>query len=1211
MSDKSKQKNLPLLRNHLLNGIFNNPQGLKLPIKAAIKELSDHHNEYTLLVPPAGVLSDKVDVSGMKLRELCYNNDVFVKSHLIKTSSPFSTTIAPVTKIQSIIYNTMNGRQVLFKNGMILTGKGFKHSFTARVLSTSYFIPFCDYFPTGAKIMVLYIDIPLYGVHDDSPTLPRNQPAFAQKKLPQASPEITFEKLLRNFTVLSKAVSDRFYTLFHHNNPKYNHLRTRKVIDVNLVKEDFTKMVDEAFKIVQDSVNDDSAEGDKIYNLLHNITTQLPGVDLNRLLHEYVELNIYDRLWLQLVFQMAQQVDDNDKSNLLLSPALYRDLSCLSLTQLDLPVEEPWYMNELHARVARAISVFYGLSDPGVTNRRRKLQIIKDTMDILTDGYTASELSQGKKPDLELVIDADTLVGLLVMVVVHSKLPNLKAHLYYISNFGYMNHLFEDGSAGATEENSGYYNYILSNIDAVIYHLSGEGADASDGDDMPTHLLEMSNFSAQNYELWYTIQKGDVDGLNLILDSVEEQYGDKELPKNHFLKSKNIHGESCFNFAVRSRSAETATTLFRRTAKWFSIEDILFDKNTTTDQTLLMVALLREVPATTAALHQIIVDSATNEERLLYYGLKDKNGRTIGHYLSHDLDIMKEVGPWIAWDVKDNYSHTPLYSICRCYDHSNYVSMVKTAFLCVYKRYPGRLTFEEHTDTAGNTLLHVLAQGIHETGILDEEKALVDVNRFNDKLLTPLAVYLRYGRTENLRNILRDRRFIFDVEDPKNFYNILDYYGFSAAKALNGSNQDFHETEKIIIDKYFETHFPGDNNVNIGVLNARYDGNSGDWLINVVQRENDQYKVAYIPLNKLRQFVKLQKMAFPQGFGPDPSVFWQNFPHDITTIPSCTKFRCNRLLENLTLYFVASNSLSDFSRSKFSRNITLCCHESSTLTLDMVKDITRAQEKAKIRYSETKLTTQSVEEIWYFLDYSMKDLLNFKMQVSRLTQLFTVGGFKQSDLRSVMDEFLCLFCPELVSCLAQHEFRGIDSPYLKVREYFFWLEMSVVELLKGCNRLKDKLRNWNHTYMQIKGLNAEIHRFEDQVVQNRNSGEGHNENNDTQSISRRSTTSLEPIPSAESDEEDKSIFNFGLIENRRSRYKKLVTSKAEEVKKIMSLNAEIKMDHELIASEISQFLSFRSVFVTVAIKHSSEASLRSLRFRKLELEKLLELHRKK
>lgn len=110
-----KQKHLPLLYNPLLNAIFNNPHHAKAAIRSTIAELSNNHNDYTILVPPAQLLREGFELGGHKLEDLCYENDAFLKSHIIKTSSPFSTTMAPVTKVQLIIYNTMNGKQVLVK----------------------------------------------------------------------------------------------------------------------------------------------------------------------------------------------------------------------------------------------------------------------------------------------------------------------------------------------------------------------------------------------------------------------------------------------------------------------------------------------------------------------------------------------------------------------------------------------------------------------------------------------------------------------------------------------------------------------------------------------------------------------------------------------------------------------------------------------------------------------------------------------------------------------------------------------------------------------------------------------------------------------------------------------------------------------------------------------------------------------------------------
>ncbi|GEQ66979.1 hypothetical protein JCM33374_g642 [Metschnikowia sp. JCM 33374] len=90
------------------------------------------------------------------------------------------------------------------------------------------------------------------------------------------------------------------------------------------------------------------------------------------------------------------------------------------------------------------------------------------------------------------------------------------------------------------------------------------------------------------------------------------------------------------------------------------------------------------------------------------------------------------------------------------------------------------------------------------------------------------------------------------------------------------------------------------------------------------------------------------------------------------------------------------------------------------------------------------------------------------------------------------------------------------------------------------------------------------------------------------------------------DHEEESFFsNFGLIDNKKSRYKKLVLAKSEEVKRLMDLNVDIKLDHEALAGEISQFLEYRSGALQFGFKQFTRKSLLSLRTRHYELSKIL------
>lgn len=84
--------------------------------------------------------------------------------------------------------------------------------------------------------------------------------------------------------------------------------------------------------------------------------------------------------------------------------------------------------------------------------------------------------------------------------------------------------------------------------------------------------------SKKNYDLWNAIKNQDLESVQSIVDSITKEYPDTELPENHFLKSKNINGESCLLFAIKAKNLEVYNLLINLNASWISIDDILFEK---------------------------------------------------------------------------------------------------------------------------------------------------------------------------------------------------------------------------------------------------------------------------------------------------------------------------------------------------------------------------------------------------------------------------------------------------------------------------------------------------------------------------------------------------------------------------------------------------------------------------------------------------------
>ena len=158
----------------------------------------------------------------------------------------------------------------------------------------------------------------------------------------------------------------------------------------------------------------------------------------------------------------------------------------------------------------------------------------------------------------------------------------------------------------------------------------------------------------------------------------------------------------------------------------------------------------------------IILDNATPEEQYMYFNQTDLSGRSVGHYLFHNYKLIAKIGHLIDWELKDNNFHTPLFSLCRCYDHAEYIDIIAAGFDCVYQKYgEDGIDFDRHVDKSGNTLLHVLLKGIPETRILSNKHNLINVNQLNLRCLSPLMLYVKYNRLENLKYLLEDSRLDF------------------------------------------------------------------------------------------------------------------------------------------------------------------------------------------------------------------------------------------------------------------------------------------------------------------------------------------------------------------------------------------------------------------------------------------------------------------
>ncbi|KAK5996649.1 hypothetical protein PT974_01987 [Cladobotryum mycophilum] len=221
-------------------------------------------------------------------------------------------------------------------------------------------------------------------------------------------------------------------------------------------------------------------------------------------------------------------------------------------------------------------------------------------------------------------------------------------------------------------------------------------------------------------------------------------------------QTSNSFGESILMMAVQGGQAESLKYLLSLSG-YYPLDVVLSDMNNE-DTTLLSAAFQI---GHTELIDSLLdyVSSRTSGERLTQYlAVQDIWGRSIGHYLFHAPSLISKIGNLIPWRQRDKNGQTPLFALCRSYDHSDYYDMVEAglqaARIAQGDRQP--LHIDEHVDGKGNTLLHIINDPRLALRIL--HYCDVDANATNDKKFTALMVASKYGRYDMVRALFADPR---------------------------------------------------------------------------------------------------------------------------------------------------------------------------------------------------------------------------------------------------------------------------------------------------------------------------------------------------------------------------------------------------------------------------------------------------------------------
>lgn len=900
---------LPVLLNPLVNSVFNCPNPANSNLKKLFSRLANQR--FILLVPPCDKLLNYEDAdSGALLQDLCYTFE-FVASHVLlieQTSNADKTTSAA----HQVEFCTLNDKTVFVRsqNRILLTSVGFQSKRRCKILDIELFTNFNDYFLGTERCLIIHIDQPLYG-NLVSRRKTRNS---ISRTVTEGSEIQNSATVVHDAKQQSKASFENIIRVHPDWMSKFNILfgeYRSTAVDDGPCEETFHKIIEHAFSKMS----------------CDNIFQSVPN--LQDLIHDYVELNLYDDIWVRLTNYFR------------ISEVETHHLKYISLNQ----VETDLYSDSFEKFRLR-----------NVVNIERNIELAVKSFNRIslthTHGDKAAALVEtlqnlSKKTEIELedesptvAMDADTLLSLFVLVVCRAQVKNLKSHLFYLQKFA------KDDSC----TKFGVLGYAMSTFEAVICYF----------DDLKgTKRAENLEVACKEAHQLLTLISGDDNNGIMNFCGFENSL--------HF---RTEQGESVPCLLITYGKNEQLIELLSTHETTYPIEDLLEDE--TTDGGTLLIQALKHGNSTAAT---VIVDllkvSCTQEELMLYVNRADKYKRTAAHYLTHEIEILQSIGGFINWKYRDSSGHTPLFTIFRSYDQQDYEQMMSASFQCAvdwYEDHGEQFKFSDHEDHKGNTLLHILKKS---ASILLEHEG-VDINASNKKGLTPLMVYAKFNRLDNVKAVLNDKRTILGKVQYPLFLSCFDY----ARNPLI-----LHElAQQAAKDSIFGLAF---------VHTLKCEGSS--WLLHVTLRtEQTSFKTVRIHLKTLQNLFRALLKQYPVSFVPLENALEELSNLGKTRVSSVGKVETQYLLKNLTDCFNTLLYVGELKESIIMDDSKL---------ISWLKLQGKTTKSGGIRDSRRKkVEPEEMNVMQNFLRFNQKELLSVQTKLQVMKKLAVFLRLKSRDV---------------------------------------------------------------------------------------------------------------------------------------------------------------------------------------------------------------------
>ncbi|SCU80949.1 LADA_0B10396g1_1 [Lachancea dasiensis] len=982
-------------------------------------------------------------------------------------------------------YKTLSGKTVLLRNqqAVIFTGDGFGTRRRCRMMEAQVLTNFNDYLEGSRTYPVIYVDIPFVG------RLARCDEWQIIKTSFPIAPKASVKN--KETSMLAAADLISFEQMLRINPSHAEKLKDifdiqRKTLASSSFKadslaSDFITTCAKAAKVVEPDVT----------------FRNLP--DLRMHIHEYVELNLYDDFWAQLTNSMRGSEIESLSDYKVLKNISISQLPSFLFPQHDAKFDMR-YVTQVEKNLEEAVNCFKKLS---LTNcHSAKARVIVETLQTLSRTITVD--------DKIVTIDADTLVSLLVVTVCRAEVRDLKSHSFYLQEF----------AKSSAQITFGILAYGMSTLEGVLSYFENPEK---------LHLLERN--CEMNLRFWSCLSSATLDS-----DVASFPHLDKALT------IRTAAGQSALSYCVQNKNFEAFELIATNYENLFPLEDILYDENV--DGSNLVIQMLDSgCYGLAGTLVEMLCKSCTREELARFLNKPNRYGRISGHYIMHSPQLISKVGALLDWEKQDCNGHTPLFVIIRAYDQPNYEQMISDAYTQARRwcKLQNR-SFQplKHSDRKGNTLLHIIK--IKASVLIADP--LANLNATNKKGLTPLMVYAKYNRIENVKDIIKDNRLVVDKFQEGLYLTSFDYVKNPAVLVELGRTSSYKGSQFA-------------PSIYARSIKCEHD----DWVLWMTcKRDTDASTFAMKrPLRFIQNFMLLFIKAYPRTFVPVENIVEELRDLSRVKIININRLATQLLLKKVSIALSLMIQENGFEESFYSSNLNLSlgpgCRESHTSDGDSIEP-------------------EEMTSIQKVLKFNRSELMSVRALALTLKKIAIFGDLKGFD----MNKSDTMFCGKTNNVFNSYQLQqsaplvvdlsSKSSDFGSLTANVTFLQICTEALITNIEKaLSVDISNWWHTYGELAALRHEYQRnFPGNVRPNISASGG--------------------------------LF-ASYIETKRTKLEQSISKKIQHSSDhLLHLAKCVRKENEQLAVEVNKYLTFKNEFwVFMTVKEHAESNIKVLQER--------------